>query len=305
MQTIAATLSVLCLALPSRASAHEPGLELSQLGTYASGVFAAGAAEIVAFDPSTRRAFVVNASDVSVDVLDLRDPAIPTRVYTIDVRPLGASANSVDVARGILAVEASVKTDPGLVAFYSTHDYRLLGTAPVGALPDMLTFTPDGERVLVANEGEPSGYGPGHLDPEGSISIVDLSRGCARASVRTAHFRGFDEKRDELVASGVRLFGPEASVAQELEPEYIAVSGDTAWVTLQENNALAVVDIGRARVLKIVPLGLKDHSHPGRGLDASDRDLVGSTGRINIAKRPVKGMYQPDAIAAYRHRGRT
>jgi hypothetical protein len=212
----------------------------------------------------------------------------------------------VDVARGILAVavEAKVKTDPGLVAFYSTHDYRLLGTAPVGALPDMVTFTPDGRRVLVANEGEPSAYevvdGVLPIDPEGSVSIIDIGRGCARPHVRTAHFRRFNGRRDALVKAGVRLFGKNATVAQDLEPEYIAVSGDEAFVTLQENNALAIVDVDQARVKSIVPLGTKDHSKAGNGLDASDRDL-----KINIASWPVKGMYQPDGIAAYRFWGRT
>jgi DNA-binding beta-propeller fold protein YncE len=294
------------LAAPALASPHERSLELAPLGTWASGIFAEGGAEIVSYDPGTRRAFVVNALEVSVDVLDLGDPARPIRIHTIDVSPLGGSANSVDVAHGILAVavEATVKTDPGLVAFYSTRDYRLLGTAPVGALPDMVTFTPDGRRVLVANEGEPGAYeevdGVAPVDPEGSVSIVDISHGCARPRVRTADFRRFDGRRDALVKAGVRLFGPGATVAQDLEPEFIAVSGDEAFVTLQENNALAVVDIDHARVKSIVPLGTKDHSKAGNGLDASDRDL-----KINIASWPVKGMYQPDGIAAYHFRGRT
>lgn len=300
-------LAALLLA-PAAAAAHDRRpLELTHLGTYASGVFGQGAAEIVAYDSSTERAFVVNASAVSVDVLDLSDPTAPQRVRTIDVSSLGGSANSVDVARGILAVavEASVRTEPGVVAFYSTHDYRLLGTARVGAVPDMVTFTPDGERVLVANEGEPSGYGLTGVDPEGSISIIDVRHGCGRPEVRTAHFRRWNSRRDELVAEGVRLFGPGASVAQDLEPEYITISGNTAWVTLQENNALAVVDVDKARVVRILPLGLKDHSLAGQGLDASDRELPGNKGAINIAQWPVKGMYQPDAIASYHHWGRT
>jgi hypothetical protein len=308
MRSIAAALATLALAAPTGALPPGAELELVPLGSYASGIFGEGGAEIVSFDPWTQRAFVVNALDVSVDVLDLRDPANPARITTIDVSALGGSANSVAVARGILAVavEANVKTDPGLVAFYSTRDYRLLGTAPVGALPDMLTFTPDGERVLVANEGEPSGYGTTQaVDPEGSVSIVDIRRGCDQPRVRTARFRRFDARKNELVAAGVRIFGPDASVAQDLEPEYIAVSGDAAYVTLQENNALAVVDIESARVKAILPLGRKDHSRPGQGLDASDRELPGNLGAIHIAQWPVQGLYQPDAIAAYRYWGWT
>jgi hypothetical protein len=121
---LSAVVLVAALAAPALASPHERSLELAPLGTYASGIFAEGDAEIVTYDPWTRRAFVVNALEVSVDVLDLGDPARPNRIHTIDVSPLGGSANSVDVARGILAVavEAKVKTDPGLVAFYSTRD---------------------------------------------------------------------------------------------------------------------------------------------------------------------------------------
>lgn len=243
---------------------------------------------------------------IARQIAEAPDPARPVRIHTIDVSPLGGSANSVDVARGILAVavEAKVKTDPGLVAFYSTRDYRLLGTAPVGALPDMVTFTLDGRRVLVANEGEPSAYeevdAVAPVDPEGSVSIVDIGHGCARPRVRTADFRRFNGRREALVKAGVRLFGPGATVAQDLEPEFIAVSGDEAFVTLQENNALAIVDIDHARVKSIVPLGTKDHSKAGNGLDASDRD-----GKIDVASWPVKGMYQPDGIAAYRFGGRT
>ncbi len=306
MKLHAAAVVAALVTTPVVASSRRQTVELTPLGTYASGIFGEGGAEIVTYDPSTGHAFVVNALEVSVDVLDLGDPARPLRIHTIDVSALGGSANSVDAARGILAVavEAGVKTDPGLVAFYSTHDYRLLGTAPVGALPDMLTFTPDGRRVLVANEGEPSAYeerdGVAPVDPEGSVSIVDISHGCARAGVRTADFRRFNGRREGLVKAGVRLFGPSATVAQDLEPEFIAVSGDEAFVTLQENNALAIVDIDHARVKSVVPLGRKDHSKPGNGLDPSDRD-----GAIGIASWPVEGMYQPDGIAAYRVRGRT
>ena len=166
----------------------------------------------------------------------------------------------------------------------------------MGALPDMVTFTPDGQRVLVANEGEPEGYCDGQVDPVGSISVVDLSGGVADARVRTAGFDAFDGRADELRAAGVRLFGPGATVSQDLEPEYVATSADgrTAWVTLQEANSVAVVDLQAARVTKIVPLGLKDHSAEGQGIDASDKDDA-----IAIDSHPVKGMYMPDGAVAY------
>lgn len=281
------------------------GLTLEKIGVFEAGQYAVSAAEIPAFDPTSQRAFVVNALSGAVDVLDLRDPRAPTLVGQIstDAVLAGSVVNSVAVSNGLVAVaiEAPVKTDPGRMALYRARDLRLLGSVEVGAQPDMVTFTSDGKTVLTANEGEPSDdY---QIDPEGSISVID-AKNPARMSVRTADFRGFNGQEALLRTQGVRIYGPRASAAQDLEPEYITVSedGKTAWVTLQENNALARVDIKSARVSAILPLGSKDHGEPGNELDVSDND--GRT--INIRTWPgVIGMYQPDAIASYKVKGRT
>jgi hypothetical protein len=274
-------------------------IELKFLGRYASGI--AGGAEIVAYDPGTKRVFTVNGAAGTIDVLDLANPASPAKVATISVSDVGAGANSVAVRNGLvaLAVEAKVKTDPGLVLLYRASDLARLGSAAVGALPDMLTFTPDGRFVVVANEGEPNDAYT--VDPEGSVSIVDV-RDPAKPTVRTAGFAAFNGQADALRAAGVRIYGPNATVAQDLEPEYVAVSDDsrTAWVTLQENNALAIVDLEAATVKEIVPLGYKNHAAAGNGLDPSDRDNATA-----IAAWPVFGMYQPDAIASFTRNGTT
>jgi DNA-binding beta-propeller fold protein YncE len=284
------------------------GVSAKLLGRHSTGTFDKGAAEIIAYDTETKRVFVVNSAAATVDVLDVRNPALPALVQTIAVstaeplKTLG-SANSVAVAGGILAVaiEAAPKTDPGLVAFYDTDTLALLGTATVGALPDMLTFTPDGGKLLVANEGEPSDdY---LVDPEGSVSIITVPAGLATpATVQSVSFAGLNGDAAALRAQGVRIFGLNATVAQDFEPEYISVSADgaRAWVTLQENNALAIIDVAAGTVQKLVPLGYKNHSLIGNELDASDQDSA-----INIRSWPIFGMYQPDAIAAYQVAGRT
>jgi len=266
---------------------------LSSIGTDASED--STGAEIVSYDRKTKRAFAINSQDNDLAVIDLRDASAPILVEKISLDAYGAGLNGVDTYDGLVAVavEASPKTDPGKVVFLDARTLAVRGAITVGALPDMLTFDGDGRRVLVANEGEPESYLEGAANPEGSISIIDLSRGVARATVRTADFRAFS--KDDLLARGVRVFGPGATAAQDLEPEYITVQGRTAWVTLQEANAVAVVDVPSATVTAIAPLGLKDHSIPGQGLDASDRDNA-----INIATWPMFGMYQPDAIASFR-----
>jgi hypothetical protein len=199
-------------------------------------------------------------------IVSISNPAQPAEVAIIDLSPFGGGPNSVAVKNGLVAVavEASIKTNPGSVLFFDANG-SLLGQVAVGALPDMLTFTPDGKKILVANEGEPNSYNQvDSVDPVGSISIIDLSSGVGGATVATAGFAAFNgpAERAALIAAGVRIFGPNASVAQDLEPEYIAVSpdGTSAYVSLQENNALAVLNIATATVSSIRPLGYKDHS---------------------------------------------
>jgi DNA-binding beta-propeller fold protein YncE len=294
-------------------------IELSVLGTYESGIFADGGAEIVAYDERTERVFAVNASDASVDALDVSDPTTPTKIAAIDVAAtMGADptfggsvggANSVALERGVLAVavEADPKTDTGWAAFYRTDTYELLGWVEAGALPDMITFARNGKLALVANEGEPNSYGEADsVDPEGSVTVIEVKGHFQKFSATTVGFASFNGQEDALRADGIRIFGPGASAAQDFEPEYIAVSDDgrSAYVALQENNAIAVLDLKEMRFTKVLPLGYKDHSLPGSGLDGSDRDGPGNSGVINIANWPVFGTYMPDGIATYRARGR-
>ena len=279
-------------------------IELNVVGSYqAEGeVFDESAAEIVAHDPSNQRLFVVNALASTIDVLDINDPAMPVKLSTIDATAEGAAANSVAVYGDLVAVaiEAENKQANGKVVFYNSTDLNKVGEVVVGALPDMVTFTRDGMKVLVANEGEPSDdYS---VDPEGSVSIIDLSNGVASATVTTADFTGFNADQADLVTAGLRVFGPGATLAQDMEPDYIAVSIDNtkAGVALQENNAVAELDLAAGEITAIVPLGFKDHSIIGNELDASNRDSG-----INIRNWPVKGMYMPDAIASYGYNGKT
>lgn len=284
-------------------SSSDSDLSLSFVGRYSTDVFGASAAEITAYDPASQRAFVVNAQAGNLTVLDLSNPANPKYVDTLTVSQVAPDAvvNSVAVQDGwvAVAVESSPKSAPGFMALFDAATLTLQGYVQVGAQPDMVSFTPDGRYVLTANEGEPSdNY---QVDPEGSVSIIDV-RNPQNLTVRTADFTAFNTRRDEMRAAGVRIFGPRATVAQDLEPEYITVSADsrTAWVALQENNALAKVDVARGVVTVILPLGFKDHGQAGNGLDVSDED-----NGINIQPWPgVFGVYHPDAITSYAHRGR-
>lgn len=283
-------------------------VQLKLLGTYESGIYnssgddSLNGTEVVAYDAKSKRLFSTHNKNNAIDVIDIsQNPSTPTLLFSISLSRHGAHPNSVDAKNGVIAVavESAVKTDPGTVAFFDATG-NFLSSVKVGSQPDMLVFTPDGKNVLVANEAEPNDECT--VDPEGSISIIDVSGGAAgvtQANVRTADFRGFTRAD---IDPKIRILSSTATVAQDLEPEYIAVSPDskTAYVTLQENNAIAAVDIDSATVTRIMALGFKDHSLPGNGLDGSDRD-----GGINIQNWPVLGMYEPDAIAAYQAGGKT
>lgn len=278
---------------------------IASLGRYNTNLFDASAAEIPAYDPTTQRVFVVNAQAGAIDVLDFSDPENPTLVQTLTTASVlaGSVVNSVAVSNGLLAVaiEAPTKTDPGRVALYNTNTLALISSVTVGAQPDMVAFTPDGTKVLSANEGEPSDdY---QIDPVGSISIIDVSTP-ATPVVSTASFAAFNGTEDALNARGVRIYGPGATAEQDIEPEYITISQDsaTAFVTLQENNAIAKINIATATVTDIFALGEKDHGVTGSELDVSDND----GGTINIRTWPgVRGLYLPDALTSYTVGGNT
>lgn len=249
-----------------------------------------GAAEISTYDPQSFRLFVVNnEGDSKVDVIDISNPASPVLETSIDMSGFGGGVNSVAVKDGLLAaaVEANNKQDNGQVVIMDVSNFNVLAQVTAGALPDMVTFSPDGAYILAANEGEPD---DDYLnDPEGSITIISTNGFTAQ----TATFTAFNSQEAALEAEGFRVFGPNATLAQDVEPEYITVSDDsrTAYVALQENNGLAVVDIASATVTEIIPLGNKDYSVAGNEIDPSNEDGV-----IEFRSVPALGTYQPDAI---------
>lgn len=284
-----------------KAPVARKNIELQHLGSYFLPKSGASA-EIVAFDSASKRLYVVNSLHNELHILNFSNPAALAKVDSIDMSSYGGGINSVAVHNGIvaIAVEANPKTDSGSVVFMD-KDGTFLKSVKAGFLPDMVCFTPDGKYVLTANEGEPNtAY---TIDPEGSITIVDISNGVANASAKHVTFTAFNGMENSLRSLGVRIYGyNNASVAKDLEPEYITVNktSDTAWVTLQENNAIAMIHIPTNNLLDIMPLGYADHMNPNYAIDGSDQSP-----EVLIANWPVRGMYLPDALGNYQANGKT
>jgi len=259
-----------------------------------------GAAEITTFDPLTNRLFAVNNGTTNkIDVIDIANPASIKLIKSISMQPYGGYVNSVDVKNGMLAaaIESTNKQAPGKVIVFNTSTYKEIASINVGSLPDHVVFSSDGKFILTANEGEPNDAYT--TDPAGTVSIINVDN---KFTVTTIDFAGLASQLSALSAGGFRVFGPGKNFVNDIEPEYITVSNDskTAWVTLQENNAIAEIDILSATIKKIMPLGFKDYSAPGNAFDFNDKD-----GAVAFKNAPVFGTYMPDAIASHYYNGET
>ncbi|MGB0695827.1 MAG: choice-of-anchor I family protein [Rhodospirillaceae bacterium] len=301
MLTGSVALGLLAAAAPAALADNHGGvtpsnaLVAAKIGSYDTGLFDEGGSEIVAYDAATQRLFITNGNDDAVDVIDISDASAPKKVMALPIEAYGDGLNSVATKNGLvaIAVEGEEADSIGKVVFYDTNG-TFQSDVDTCALPDMVTFTPDGSHAIVACEGEPNDEYT--VDPEGGIAIIDLTKGAKNVTVTVAGFSAFEGKLPE----GARIGKPGATLAQDMEPEYVAVSADskTAYVSMQENNAIAVVDLAKAEITDIWGLGWKDHSQVA--MDASNKD-----GGINMKTWPVFGMYQPDSIAAFEVGGRT
>lgn len=271
----------------------------TKLWSYTNNDIVGQSAEISAFDDVTNTIWVAGVK--GVDVLNAKTGA---RIEHIDTSSFG-SINSVAIKNGVaaFAIESAVRTNPGVVKLYDTTTRSLsagTNSISVGALPDMLTFTPDGKSLLVANEGTPSTYGArigtsvprtfsaAAVDPVGSVSIIDM---VTRGVVGTPGFAGVAQ-----TGSHIRT-----NTGMDFEPEYIAVNatGTKAYVGLQEANAMGVLNLQTKSFEKVIGLGAKDFSVAGNEIDPLNNNSV------SFGNFAAKGLYMPDGMAAYERSGKT
>jgi len=287
----------------SQAPVPSNQIELNYIGSFDPSGSNSSTCEIVVHDAASQRLFTTSAVAGYLDIIDFSDPTNLSVINSVNMNSYGG-VTSVAVKNGIVAV-ASPNADEtlnGSVVFFDTNG-TFLNQVTVGALPDMITFSPDGTKVMTANEGQPNtDYS---IDPEGSVSIIDISGGIATLShsnVTTLLFTAYNAQEATLIASGVRKLKSTSTLSQDFEPEYITISADSqkAWVTLQENNAIAEINLTNNTISDIWALGTKDISLPGNGFDVSDNN-----GQVLIANWPIQAYYIPDAVSSYSVAGTT
>jgi len=296
-------------------------LHLDFLGSYRQSdpvaSFDKSAAEILAYHEKSKHVYATNSFNMRVDYISMENPSKPELSGFIQ---LTQPPTSVSVYKNILAVSLVNAVNsllPGNVAFYDIkNSHALLVSLQAGSLPDAVFFSPNGHKVVVCNEGEPDGVwnslntGEDH-NPKGTITVVNIDhkkvKDLVQADVTQLDFDAFD--RDVLRAAGVKITGPGSedpmtSLSQYMEPEYAAISLDSrkAYVALQENNAIAVVDLENLVVESVRALGEIDRSLDKNALDASNTkvDPVVSTPLVDIRSwHDLVGLYQPDSIAYF------
>ena len=289
-----------------------------------------GAAEIVAYQASKKWIYAINSSGdeavVNIIPADTFDTAAlvqdnegivnatnltSTSTLTLnDNTPGDANSIAIDENNQMLAVAMAAKNvgEAGQIAFYdiSGDSPAFIKNVLAGFLPDMVTFNHDGTKVVVANEGEPNGdYS---IDPEGSVSIINIVEGVVADTATNIDFTTYNSPQAELESDGFVFANPtgrtingnviNTTVAMDLEPEYVSISKDNnyAYVSIQENNGLAIINLEDNSV-ELKALGFKDWSD--LQIDASDKD-----GGVNFKSYPgLYGMYQPDTISSFSWKG--
>ena len=292
-------------------------LNLTQIARYSAGQYNVdgGVMEIVAYNQATEWAYAINGQSGKLAAIPLAGLTAGAHVEAltgteIDVKALVEAEDSTfqygdmtsvaispDSTTLAAALQAQGSNDAGRVALFTCEEdgtLTLEALVETGAQPDMVTFAGDGV-VLTADEGEPrEGYGENIADPKGSVTVVDVE---AQEST-VVDFSAFDSQRDQLAEDGIVLKkGSAPSV--DLEPEYIAVSGGKAYVTLQENNAIAVLDIESQAFEGVYSAGFEDYSTTAIDLDKKDDAYDPQT------YESLLGIRMPDGIAAFTVEGTT
>lgn len=285
-------------------------LKAELIARYNSGAFSpdGGSAEISAYNASNGHVYTVNGVKGTLDCFSVNgadggnsvneltgteikiSELVADKDSSFEYGDMTSVAVSPDGKLLAVAIQDADYTKPGKAVVFNCSENGGLtysGMATTGIQPDMITFDESGALILTANEGEPrNGYEDGAVDPEGSVSIINA----ADMTVTTIGFKNFNPVRDNLTAAGI-IIKKNTDPSVDLEPEYITVSGKTAYVTLQEANAIAILDIDKKDFTSICSVGFQDHSQVAI-------DLIEDDKYTPATYEALKGIRMPDGISS-------
>ncbi|MBL0886128.1 alkaline phosphatase [Myceligenerans sp. I2] len=259
-------------------------------------------AEISAVSEDGRTVVYTDAAGRRIGFLDITDPANPRGLGSLSLAELGDAEDeptSVAVVGDHVLVVVNTSdsyTNPsGRLDIVDLATRTKVRSIDLGGQPDSIAVTPDGGHAVVAIENErdedvPADDAPdgdeGNLPqaPAGFVQIIDLP--------------GTDPT--DWSARPVPLTAPDGSALPALadagvdtpvdpEPEYVAINpaGTRAAVTLQENNAVVLIDVASGEVTSVFSAGERALT----GVDTVEDDAIDLTGELAAAPR------EPDAIA--------
>ncbi|WP_299916818.1 choice-of-anchor I family protein [uncultured Roseobacter sp.] len=268
-----------------------------------------GASEVVVHEDG--KLYVTNGEMDRIDVFDIASDALAMSIDLSDLEGYDG-VQSVAVKNGVVAaavardvVEQMVfgetvnLSQSGFVALFDAETGELLSRVDVGNLPDQLTFNDGGTQLLVAGEGEKNDDSDNDDNPLGTVAIIDTTDPTAPVA-NVLDFTAFNGLEDVARDAGIRI-QEGVSLAEDVEPEYIAISpdGSTAFVSLQENNAIAKVDLETGEIFDIFSLGTVDFSSESK-LDADDNGVIDIRNFDNLV-----GFRMADAISSFEIDGQT
>ena len=263
-------------------------------------------AEISASVSIANRLYTISSGGSNlVSVSDWSDPTNPKLVSQLDLS--GFFTTSVATFGNLIAIATTpdnydaigITTPESQIRLYSLNPSGKLTEVAVvttGFLTDGMQFSADGRQLYIANEGQPNAdYS---VDPIGSVSIITISGQGGNLSFSEAEitFPDLNAAGVEMLGSGIRFSGKTGvttSFGQDAEAEYVSAAAGYLFVTLQESNTVARIDLDTNQVDAYIGLGWVDYSQVSVDLDDKD-------GGFNpLPGQNVTGLRMADGIAAW------
>lgn len=235
-----------------------------------------GGAEIVTASPDGYRLAVSQSGGQSVVTLLLGKSPI---VQQIDVSAFGEPTSVAFADNRTVLIAVKDDPNPGYLVVADIITGEIVSSIQIGIGPDSIAVALRRNLAVVAIEDEEEEVDdptnpPPNIRP-GSVQIVDFSQ-------------GFAENQLVVTSIPISLAGlPGVLMQNDPQPEYVAIdrAQSRAYVTVQENGAIAVINLFSKSVERVFATGITTHL----------ADLT-NNGTFSVTEM-MAGRREPDGIA--------